>query len=637
MAPISYISHFLKILYSPIKQPFLSFLFSLLISPFLDAQTNINGVINSYHAVTEIIYADACVRVDNTSGLNPGDKVVLIQMKGATITTNNNSSFGDTTSLNNAGNYEIAFVCKTGGDSVFLVHNLLNTYTVAGKVQLVKFGEYVSATVVDTLKADPWNNATGKGGVIALSTDQTLTLNAPIYAVSSGYAGGAFLLSNSSCSNFFPANGYAYNGSSTSPQNGAYKGEGVADVAVNVSGGRGAPANGGGGGNNHNNGGGGGANLSAGGAGGGNYTTVSGACTGNYKGLGGKPLSTYGGTKIFMGGGGGAGHVNNNTPLYGGGNGGGIIIIMANDIVGNGFTISANGRDGAGSGSDGASGGGAGGTIIMNVNNSYSGALTVEANGGSGGTANNQNILNRCYGAGGGGSGGAVYFNGSLPAITTSASGGAAGADAGVSGCGTPVPATAGNAGTININYSYRTSTDLSSGCELALPVDLISFTAAARNDIVLLNWEVGTASDVITFIIERLNRNGAWDDLYALRADGSVSYSFTDGQPADGINYYRLKMISRDNRISFSMVRKVRLENNSPYSLYPNPADTYVKINGPLKAGTVVTIREVSGRMIKKEIIPADNTLYTLSLNAVTKGVYLLEVGTTMLKLVKK
>ena len=107
--------------------------------------------------------------------------------------------------LNNAGNYEIGMVCHIDGDSLFLVYMLLNQYTVSGKVQVVKIPQYVSATVTDTLKPAPWNNTTGTGGVLAISVEQDLTLNAPVYADSSGFRGGEYRLSDGTCSNFFPA------------------------------------------------------------------------------------------------------------------------------------------------------------------------------------------------------------------------------------------------------------------------------------------------------------------------------------------------------------------------------------------------------------------------------------------------
>src|SRR4029453_2200719 len=124
------------------------------------AQTNISGVGNSYYRVIEVIPAKACVRLNTVSGLARLQKTLLIQMKGASVITANNSSFGDTTALNNAGNYEVAIICAINGDSVFMFHNFLNSYTVADKVQLVKFAEYYSANVIDTLKALTWSNAT---------------------------------------------------------------------------------------------------------------------------------------------------------------------------------------------------------------------------------------------------------------------------------------------------------------------------------------------------------------------------------------------------------------------------------------------------------------------------------------------
>ena len=349
--------------------------------PVSGQTTAISGVVNSYYPVLEIIPAKACIRLSSTTGLAVNTPILLVQMKGAGITTTNNSSFGTVTALNDAGNYETATICSIIGDSVFLFHLLQNTYTTAGgKVQLVPFATYVSANVTDTVKATPWNNSSGTGGVIAIYAEQDLILNAPVYAGGHGYRGGNFQQSNGTCSDALPASGYAYNASNLSPQSGAAKGEGIADVASTQTGGRGAPANGGGGGNNHNNSGGGGANLDAGGTGGGNSSSGV-SCTATLKGEAGKSLSSNSGQKIYAGGGGGAGHSNNGLSNVSGGAGGGIIFLWANTIIGNNQAIIASGADGGSSISDGAGGGGAGGTIILHAGN-YTGPVTVEANGG---------------------------------------------------------------------------------------------------------------------------------------------------------------------------------------------------------------------------------------------------------------
>ena len=151
--------------------------------PVSGQTTAISGVVNSYYPVLEVIPAKACIRLSSTAGLAVNTPILLVQMKGAGITTTNNSSFGTVTALNDAGNYETATICSIIGDSVFLFHLLQNTYTTAGgKVQLVPFATYVSANVTDTVKATPWNNSSGTGGVIAIYAEQDLILNAPVSA-----------------------------------------------------------------------------------------------------------------------------------------------------------------------------------------------------------------------------------------------------------------------------------------------------------------------------------------------------------------------------------------------------------------------------------------------------------------------
>ncbi len=610
-------------------------IFFLFPTCFIFSQTtNIDSIVNSYHKVLAI--STTAAKLDNISGLAYGNTVLLIQMKGATISTAANSTFGDISTLNDAGNYEVATICSVSNDTVYFFNQVLSTYDVNYSVQLVKFGEYYSANVFDTLKAQSWNNVTGKGGVLAIKVEQDLTLNAPLFADSTGYKGGNLVMSNTTCNS--STNGYVYNENNSTPQSGAFKGEGVANVLTGSNGGRGAPANGGGGGNNHNNGGGGGANLVTGGNGGGNYTTVSGACTNDFHGIGGKALNSSSGSKIFAGGGGGAGHANNTPPTHGGGNGGGIIIVIAKNIISNGHKISANGQVGGSGGSDGSSGGGAGGTIIMNVTNSYSGLLTIEANGGNGGNTNNQSILNRCYGAGGGGSGGVTYFNGAIPAgVATYDTAGTAGKILSSNGCGVPVPASDGTDGSVVTSYSYRVSVTPSAGCGVALPVRIIYFNALLKADKkVKLEWDIANPEEATSFTIEKINLYNNWTELQTIGAQTNLHhYEIFDNTPVPGENIYRLRVKGKDNSVIYSIQKRVVLKFNDHFSIYPNPARNKVMIAGKLNAGTVIKLTDITGREIKKIITNTSSTSFELLLPSIDPGIYFLCVDNYTQKIV--
>lgn len=591
--------------------------------------TNISGIVNSYHTVIGI--STIAAKLDNVSGLAYGNTVLIIQMKGASINTANNSSFGDTTSLSYAGNYEIATICLVSSDSVYFFNQLINSYDKDYKVQLVKFGEYYSASVVDTVKAQSWNSSTGKGGVLAIKVEEDLALNAPLFADSTGYKGAAFYLHSGTCGFFNPVGtGYAYDATSASASNGAYKGEGVADVPTNLDGARGAPANGGGGGNNHNNGGGGGANLTAGGNGGGNFSTGPSGCTGNYQGRGGKALSTWNNTKIFMGGGGGAGHANSTVQTYAGGNGGGIIFVIAKNIIGNGYKISANGQAGRSTTYDGASGGGAGGTIIMNVSNTYSGSLTIQANGGNGGNEDDDNSSGRCYGAGGGGSGGVIYFNGSVPGITTSYTGGTAGFNIDPLSCGAPAPAANGTSGSSVPNYSYQASITPSSGCANALPVRIIYFDATLINDNkIKLQWDIANPEEAISYTIEKLNFLNNWVDLGSINSSATIHhYEFYDNAPAKGENIYRLKVIAKNNNAIYSTQKRVVVKFDNPFTVFPNPASNKIVVKGMIGQNAKIRITDLTGREVKIIITNTSLSSREILLPPMDAGIYLLHVN---------
>jgi hypothetical protein len=121
------------------------------------------------------------------------------------------------------------------------------------------------------------------------------------------------------------------------------------------------------------------------------------------------------------------------------------------------------------------------------------------------GNEDDDNSLNRCYGAGGGGSGGALYFNGSLPAVTTYDTAGTRGINMDVNGCGTPQPAFNGTDGSIITGYSYRTSVDPSSSCSGSLPVRIIYFNALLASDRkVNLEWDIANPEEANSFTIEK-------------------------------------------------------------------------------------------------------------------------------------
>jgi gliding motility-associated-like protein len=372
-------------------------------------------VVNSYTPVLALNNCNNKLTVEDASGFNVGDTVLLIQMKGAVIDSSNTAGFGTVTDYKNAGNYEFNYVKSRSGNVIELKDSLTKQYNIpTGKVQLVRVPYYENLTVNSTLTCLPWDGS--KGGILVFNVMDGLSLQNNIDVTGKGFSGGHVTNTNFNGTNCF-SNNYYYPNSSILA---APKGESIAVISTSIASGKGKSASGGGGGNDHNSGGGGGGNATAGGLGG--YQLYE--CDNTFfdnRGIGGIGLS-YSNflNRIYLGGGGGAGHCNNGwvspsaNTNYNGGNGGGMVLINANSISGNNFSILAKGdsayelNSAGGETHDGMGGGGAGGTVLLSAN-TYSGNLTINVYGGKGGDMH-ASMAGGHIGPGGGGAGGVVWL-----------------------------------------------------------------------------------------------------------------------------------------------------------------------------------------------------------------------------------
>ncbi len=102
------------------------------------------------------------------------------------------------------------------------------------------------------------------------------------------------------------------------------------------------------------------------------------------------------------------------------------------------------------------------------------------------------------------------------------------------------------------------------------VPLTLLSFTARKEGKHNVLSWTTTTEINVDRFEIERSITGNAFTSIGSINA-GSLTYAFTDDKPQNAINYYRLRMIDKDGKFTYSPVRSV---NNTDQSLtiYPNP-----------------------------------------------------------------
>ena len=548
------------------------------------APVSIGGVINTYARVTALNPATRQLKLSNLSGpganFNAGTKVLLIQMKGATVSTANDTSFGRVTALGSAGHYELSTVLSRSGTTITL-DGLLRSYQVSGAVQVVSVPQYERATVTSTLTALAWDSAQGRGGVLALEVTGTLRLEAGLDVSGQGFRGGT--------PNTTANGGNADNVTFVTAQSTGYarKGEGVAWLPVGQTWGRGTLANGGGGGNTHNAGGGGGSNYTRGGNGG---RSPSWAGNGG-EGIRGRALPySAAQNRLFMGGGGGGGQQNNNKGSAGAA-GGGIIIVRAGTLTRDCNTpaaLLANGNtapDTRGpNGNDGAGGGGGGGVVWMEVGAySLTCDLIVATNGGNGGNVDNGST----HGGGGpGGVGAILRANAQAPpqliAQQQPGTGGASNRGAPINGSsgqgGEPVPPGGGFTGETGWQMEGNIAT---------LPVELLFFRAQPQGERVEVSWATASELNNSHFVVERSADGTRFQPLAQPAGAGNsqrrLDYRYADEQPLPGTSYYRLSQVDFDGAgetFAAVAVRRVAGGTLRLSRVSPNPFTHQVRIS---------------------------------------------------------
>lgn len=139
------------------------------------------------------------------------------------------------------------------------------------------------------------------------------------------------------------------------------------------------------------------------------------------------------------------------------------------------------------------------------------------------------------------------------------------------------------------------------------LPVELISFTAEAFEDKVILKWITATETNNFGFEIERKIDNGEFNKIGFIPGYGNSNsqkeYQYED-KYVNGFLSYRLKQINNDGTFSYSDIVNTELlaiTDFKVYQNYPNPFNpiTVLKYKLPAESFVKITILNTLGEKV--------------------------------------
>ena len=164
---------------------------------------------------------------------------------------------------------------------------------------------------------------------------------------------------------------------------------------------------------------------------------------------------------------------------------------------------------------------------------------------------------------------------------------------------------------------------------DAALPLSLLSFSAASTSDAVTLLWKTSSEINMKNFEVER-NRDGqtfnAIGTVVAKNADYN-NYSFTDHNKPGGTIYYRLKIVNKDGSFRHSFIVTVNGKVKNSLSIYPNPViNTITLTHSAAASNAVASILNLEGKKIQSVAISPGATQTSFAANKLPQGIYMMQ-----------
>lgn len=180
-----------------------------------------------------------------------------------------------------------------------------------------------------------------------------------------------------------------------------------------------------------------------------------------------------------------------------------------------------------------------------------------------------------------------------------------------------------------------------------AAPVELIHFSAIARDKSAILSWATASEQNNKGFEIERSIDGRNWVNIGFIAGKETTSiqqhYQFTDVEPASGANYYRLKQVDFNGQFDYTSIVLVQfVKENISASIFPNPVKEQLtlSISSSQVSTAQVSIFDHTGRRVSSFNIDTEKGANTKIIDTalLPEGIYFLQInnGTEQTELIK-
>ncbi|MFM7672612.1 MAG: autotransporter-associated beta strand repeat-containing protein [Bacteroidota bacterium] len=172
------------------------------------------------------------------------------------------------------------------------------------------------------------------------------------------------------------------------------------------------------------------------------------------------------------------------------------------------------------------------------------------------------------------------------------------------------------------------------------LPVNFTNLSGNIRNGKALLSWNIADEVNVAHYVLEESTDGRRFLPLTQIDAVSRSSYQASDAQLHLGANYYRVKAVDIDGKLTYSKI--IRLDNSAVDNnirVYPNPSQGELTLGLNIAAGNYqIRVINSIGQTVYQQSLTHEggSRSLPLALPKLNAGIYQVEVSGGLEKFVR-
>ena len=174
------------------------------------------------------------------------------------------------------------------------------------------------------------------------------------------------------------------------------------------------------------------------------------------------------------------------------------------------------------------------------------------------------------------------------------------------------------------------------------MPVSFGGISANLINKESLVNWSAENEINTSSYSVEKSINGSSFKEIGTVNASKRINYSFTDANPTNGVNYYRIKAIDNNGAVLYSSVVKVLNQTLSGITVFPNPIigrKLNVQIDGVSVGHYTLNVYSVTGQRVSSTPLTLNSSSLSQSLllpSSIKAGTYELELSNGVSRVTK-